>query len=297
MSLPPFAVATAALLLTACGSQVPGRSSGEATPPACDATPTATATISATTGGSSEPETDQVTITDAGGRAGGCAVFQVTNHHDTPFRYTITFRFRPASGAAPVNTTRVLSSVEPHATVAGTVDMLAGPSDAAGWTQVEVVTVRGVPTAEAPAPDGSCPPSGVRVYADGGDAAMGLRVVNLHLVNCGPDTYHIEGYPRLSVLDESHQNVQEVQILHDGSSVAASTGADGPPQPLALKPGEEAYAGLVWRNTVLSGTPVNAPYVRVWAKPGAAPVMVTPELDLGTTGKLAVGPWKRAEPR
>lgn len=40
---------------------------------------------------------------------------------------------------------------------------------------------------------------------------------------------------------------------------------------------------------------MNAPYARVWAKPGAAPVTVIPELDLGTTGRLGVGPWKKDE--
>lgn len=38
---------------------------------------------------------------------------------------------------------------------------------------------------------------------------------------------------------------------------------------------------------------MNAPYVEVTAKPGAKPVTVTPELDLGTTGRLGVGPWKK----
>jgi hypothetical protein len=32
------------------------------------------------------------------------------------------------------------------------------------------------------------------------------------------------------------------------------------------------------------------------AKPGAAPVTVVPELDLGTTGKLGVGAWQKDEP-
>ncbi|MFF0225341.1 DUF4232 domain-containing protein [Streptomyces sp. NPDC004629] len=289
-SFPPLAACAAALLLTACGSQVPVRSSGESGRPSCDAGPPQKPSATAGSGG---PETDGVTITDVGGLTGDCAVFEVTNHHDRPFRYTITFRFRPHNGAAPVNASRVLASVAPKATVTGTVGMPALPTGTVGGARVEVVKVRSVPTEEAPAPGGPCPSSGVRVYADEGDAAMGLRVVRLRLENCGTDTYHIEGYPRLSVLDDAHRTVEGLRILHDGSSVAGSTGADGPPGPLALKPGEGAHAGLVWRNTVLSGTPVNAPYVRVWAKPGAAPVMVTPELDLGTTGKLAVGPWKR----
>ncbi|MER6527027.1 DUF4232 domain-containing protein [Streptomyces sp. NPDC001508] len=291
-SLPPLAAVAATLLLTACGSQVPARSSSEPGRPSCDAGPPRKSTA---TDGSGGPETDGVTITDIGGLTGDCAVFQVTNHHDRAFRYTITFRFRPHNGAAPVIASRVLASVAPKATVTDTVGTPAPPTGTAGGAQaeVEVVKVRSVPTEEAPAPGGPCPSSGVRVYADEGDAAMGLRVVSLRLENCGTDTYHIEGYPRLSVLDDAHRTVQGLRILHDGSAVAGSTGADGPPGPLALKPGEGAHAGLVWRNTVLSGTAVNAPYVRVWAKPGAAPVTVTPELDLGTTGKLAVGPWKR----
>jgi hypothetical protein len=49
----------------------------------------------------------------------------------------------------------------------------------------------------------------------------------------------------------------------------------------------------MWRNTTHSGTAVNVPYVRVRAEQGADPVTVTPHLDLGTTGKLAVRAWTR----
>lgn len=40
---------------------------------------------------------------------------------------------------------------------------------------------------------------------------------------------------------------------------------------------------------------MNVPYVRVRAKAGADPVIVTPNLDLGTTGKLEVTPWQKDE--
>jgi hypothetical protein len=134
------------------------------------------------------------------------------------------------------------------------------------------------------------------VYADKGDAAMGLRVVGLHLENCGTHTYDLDGYPQLRLFDEEHEPVEGVRILHGGDSIATGTGADGTPRPLTLKPGEGARAGLVWRNTTgMESAPVNAPYVRVVAKPGATAVTVTPELDLGTTGKLGVGPWQRDE--
>ena len=62
---------------------------------------------------------------------------------------------------------------------------------------------------------------------------------------------------------------------------------------MTLKPGQSASAGLMWRNTVTDGTSVHLPYVRVNAKAGAPTVMLTPELDLGTTGKLGVSPWKK----
>ncbi|MFE0513639.1 DUF4232 domain-containing protein [Streptomyces sp. NPDC058964] len=224
-----------------------------------------------------------------------CATFEVTNREKEPFTYAVTFKLLSDPGAAPEFRSATVRSVAPGRTVTSTVDLTTDSVDTPERSRVEIAKVRSVPVDEAPAPGGPCPPSGVRVYADDGDAAMGLRVVTLHLENCGTDTYRVDGYPRVSPLGEDHRPVDGARVLHDGSSIAMSTGADGPPRPLALQPGERAYAGLVWRNTVLSGTPVNAPYVRVWAKRGAAPVTVTPELDLGTTGKMAVGPWKKGD--
>ncbi|MYX94736.1 hypothetical protein GT045_07895 [Streptomyces sp. SID486] len=54
-----------------------------------------------------------------------------------------------------------------------------------------------------------------------------------------------------------------------------------------------ATAGLMWRDTTRSGTALDVPYV--YARPGADPVTVAPELDLGTTGRLAVRPWTKDE--
>jgi hypothetical protein len=310
-SLPLPLVVAGALLLTACGSQkadsqsdgltqtqedspdLPGKSS-------CGAqtsdTPGAPST-SSLPGDPSGPEKDGVKITGLSGGAGACAEFQVTNHETESFTYTITFTFLSDSGEALTSTEQTVQSVESGRTVKRTVAMDRLSSDARGTARVRIAEVRRVPADEAPSERGACPPSGVRVYADDGDAAMGLRVVSLHLENCGTRTNRLNGYPQLQLLDEGHKPVNSVKILQGGSAVATGTGADGVPQPLVLKPGERAYAGLVWRNTVEAGVgnPVNAPYVRVWAKPGADPVMVIPELDLGTTGKLGVGPWKKDE--
>lgn len=287
-----------ALLLTACGSQRadardPGSVPGSASPgvsdrPSCGTL--AAPSSSAVPGTSSGPGTDDVRIVGVD----GCPVFEVTNESTKTLTYTITFQLRSESGAALVSSAQTVPSVEPGRTVRRGVDAGELPSYAGGATQVQIIKVRSVPTAEAPSTKGPCPPSGVRVYADEGDAAMGLRVVGLHLANCGTHTYRLDGYPRLQLFDERHEPVEGVRILHGGSTIATGTGADGTPRPLALRPGESAHAGLVWRNTTgLGSDPVNAPYVRVVAKPGAAAVTVTPELDLGTTGRLGVGPWKQ----
>ncbi|MEU4409208.1 DUF4232 domain-containing protein [Streptosporangium sp. NPDC023963] len=176
-----------------------------------------------------------------------------------------------------------------------TVDMVELPSQASAGVRVRIAEVRSVPADEAPAPAGPCPPSGIRVTSGNGDAAMGLRVVGLRLENCSTRTYHLNGYPRLRLLDEDRKPVAGVKVLHGSGGISAVTGFDDPPRAVTLKPGESASAGLMWRNTVTAGTPVNLPYVRVNAKAGARPVMVTPELDLGTTGKIGVSPWKKDE--
>nr|WP_308103061.1 DUF4232 domain-containing protein [Streptomyces sichuanensis] len=230
--------------------------------------------------------------------AGHCAEFEVTNHEAEPFTYTITFTFLSGAGEALASQKETIPSVEPGRTVKRTVTLsgtAALPSAMRGPARVKIAEVRSVPTGEAPSPAGSCPPSGVRVYTDDGDAAMGLRLAGINLENCGTRTTRLNGYPELQLLDKAHKPVDGVKVLQGGSAIATGTGADGVPQPLALEPGERAYALLVWRNTVEGGDPVNAPYVRVRATPGAAPVTVTPELDLGTTGKLGVGPWKKDE--
>ncbi|GGR33013.1 lipoprotein [Streptomyces netropsis] len=311
-SFTPPVVLAGVLLLTACGSQTADsqndgltqrqRSDSPNSPDrsSCGAqasdTPTAPST-SALPGNPAGLEKGGVKITGSSGGARACAEFDVTNHGTEPFTYMITFEFLSDSGEALTNTKQTVPSVKPGRTVKRTVVMSGLPSHPRGAARVRIAEVRSVPAGEAPSDKGTCPPSGVRVYADDGDAAMGLRVVSLHLENCGARTHRLNGYPQLQLLDERHKPVDSVKILHGGSAIATGTGADGAPQQLDLKPGERAYAGLVWRNTVGGGAgdPVNAPYVRVWEKPGAAPVMVSPELDLGTTGKLGVGPWKKDE--
>jgi hypothetical protein len=89
--------------------------------------------------------------------------------------------------------------------------------------------------------------------------------------------------------------VEGIEILDGNGDITTGAGPAEPPRPITLKPGESATAGLVGRNTTKAGTAVNVPHVRVRATAGADPVTVTPHLDLGTTGKLEVKPWAKAE--
>jgi hypothetical protein len=298
------------LLLTACGTQTAESRSG-GVPPAggadatglpgdvsCGPEPSdtpATPSASAPSGEASDQERDGVRIVGLGGADHDCAVFEVTNPAAEPFTYTITFDLLSATGEGLGSREQTVESVGPGQTIRRAVSLSqpAAPTD--GPFSLRIHRVRSVPTSEAPSTGGNCPPSGVHMYADEGSAAMGLRALSVHLVNCGTDTVRLNGYPPVEVLDERHRLIEDVEVLDGGSAIASGTGADGEPRPLALESGEGAYAVLTWRNTTEAGDPVHAPYVRVRAEPGAAPVMVTPELDLGTTGRLGVGPWKQTE--
>ncbi|MFF5921022.1 DUF4232 domain-containing protein [Streptomyces flavochromogenes] len=291
------------LLLTACGTERRGaEASGSTAPPACGPGPNPSASAGPPTAAVA-PDQDGVTVigtgggADSGSSARPCVAYTLTSRETQPFTYVVTVGFRSESGQALSTVEDTVETVAPGRTVRRTVTASDLPPDAVGTANAKIVKVRGFPTAEAPNAGGTCPPTGVRVYADDGDAAMGLRVVGLHLENCGTRPYRLNGYPRIEIRDEDHDPVAGVSIVQGGEAIAGGTGADGPPRQIELRPGERAHAGLVWRNTVEGGVdgPVNAPYARVWAKPGAAPVTVVPELDLGTTGKLGVGPWKKDE--
>ncbi|MFC8535229.1 DUF4232 domain-containing protein [Streptomyces sp. NPDC057249] len=215
--------------------------------------------------------------------------FEVTNSDTEPLTFTVTFTLVNGFGEAMDTITRTVEGVKPGQTVRRPLDTEDGPGSARTY-RARIAKVRAVP---ADGSSGACPPSGVRVTNDRGDAAMGLRVVGIHLANCGTTDYRLNGYPALRLLDEGRDPVSGVEILHGTTAISTGIGGDAEPRPVTLRPGESAYANLAWRNTTTDGDPVNAPYVEVTAKPGAEPVTVTPELDLGTTGRLGVSPWTK----
>ncbi|MGW0580617.1 DUF4232 domain-containing protein [Streptomyces sp. NPDC002920] len=298
------ALAAVLLLATACGSEHADTTRGPG------------AAVPAPRGAVTDPPVDGVRITSVTiptaspaptespwlvhadrlpGDSGISAAYQVTNDGDTAMTYTVIFTFTTSTGEVMGSKEVTVPSVEPGRNTSGTIDLGVLAPGASPVTKVKVAKVTKVPADEAPSETGPCPASGIRLWADDGDAAMGLRVVGLHLENCGKQDYPLDGYPELTLLDDNREPVDGIRVLHGGDSIATGTGYDDPPTRITLKPGETAVSGLVWRNTTEAGLEaVNVPYVRVRAKPGAEPVTVAPGLDLGTTGKLGVGAWKRA---
>ncbi|MFD5491363.1 DUF4232 domain-containing protein [Streptomyces sp. GDS52] len=300
-------VATA-LLLTACGTERAGAgSTGAGTAASQKGTQTddpgkdGVRIISLTLPSASPSPTRSRSVSAEGlttgsdADSGVSAGYEVTNEGTEILTYSIVFTFKSGDGGAVTNQTETVRDVGPGQIVRGAVRAGELPPTAPRVTQAEVLEVTKVPAGEAPAEPGTCPASGIRISTDEGDAAMGLRVVGLHLDNCGTRAYTVEGYPLLELLDEDLEPVDGVEILDGSGEITTGAGPDEPPRPVTLEPGESATAGLLWRNTTEFGTPVNVPHVRVRAKEGADPVTVTPHLDLGTTGKLGVRPWEKAE--
>ncbi|WP_372411374.1 DUF4232 domain-containing protein [Streptomyces luteireticuli] len=267
-----------ALLLTACGTENAGTPGASRSP--------------VLRGDAGDLEKDGVRITGMGGERSEVPVeFEVTNREGQPFTYTVTVDVLSGSGEVLANGKETVASVPSGRAVRRTVRI---GTMTAGAERARVAKVRRVPADEAPAGAEDCPASGFRLTADDGDAAMGLRVVGLHLQNCGDRARRLDGYPLLELLDEGRKPVHGVEVLRGGGDIAGVTGFDAAPQPVALEPGESALARLMWRNTTGAGDAVNAPYVRVRTGAGARPMTVIPELDLGTTGKLGVSAWTKA---
>lgn len=170
------------------------------------------------------------------------------------------------------------------------------------------------PTATAPPPSDApeqqgCPESGVRINAGYGDAAMGLRVLGLEMTNCGERTITVQGYPGVVVLDGEQQPLN-VAVLQGAGSITGASSYDHV-APVVLEPGATALSGIAWRNTYTDVTapPVVGEHLRVAPWGGAeeqlisqAPQPTSGEaapitIDLGSTGKLGVYPWRLGERR
>ena len=142
-----------------------------------------------------------------------------------------------------------------------------------------------------------CPEGGVRLMEGDGNAAMGVRVADVQLLNCGPGVYELEGYPEVRLLDRERRPV-EVSVAPGNNGVTA-TGGDDPataPRKVVLRPGQAASTGLLWRNLVTDGAGAAAEgwVLEVVPKPGAPRLTLELEhaVDLGNTGRMGLSPWR-----
>lgn len=278
------AVAAVALLTTACAAAPTGAGADGA-----QASPSASPVA--------DPGVDGVRVVSVTLPRGGrtmSAAYVVVNKAAEPMRYTFLVDFT-TDGGELVEHREVVVDVGPGRTGTGEAELGSVVGGSGTPVTAKVSRVLRVPVAEAPSASGPCPPSGLHVHADDGNAAMGLRTVGVRLVNCGKDDYTLDGFPQLALLDGQYEPVTGVDVQAGPGSPATDAGESAEPRPLTLAPGEGAVSVIVWRNTTELGTAaVNVPYVRVRAKSGAAPVTLALRLDLGTTGKLGVGPWRAA---
>ncbi|GAA3951620.1 DUF4232 domain-containing protein [Actinoplanes auranticolor] len=150
---------------------------------------------------------------------------------------------------------------------------------------------RAVPSA----PVVTCPPDGIRFQVGSGDAAMGIRVLSITLVNCGPQSYRLNGYPAVRSLDDD-RTALKVRVLH-GVKEIIGTGMpwDQPPRPVVLEPGQQAGTAVAWRNTYddIREPPVTVKFLDIAPLVGRPSQIVVPDggLDLGSTGRLGVSAW------
>lgn len=132
---------------------------------------------------------------------------------------------------------------------------------------------------------------------------MGIRVMALHLVNCGKRPYTVNGYPGIRLFDEYRKPI-DLQVGKGSAGVAMVPDFDEPPKKVTLQPGEHVVSSLLWRNLVTE-TDVKATtgvYLEAAPAEGApwqeVSMLVSgregkTNIDLGNTRKLGTQAWKK----
>lgn len=142
--------------------------------------------------------------------------------------------------------------------------------------------------------------TGVRFTAGYTDAAMGLRVMSVEMLNCGTQPVELNGYPQVKLLDE-HWQPLAVEIIDGSGGIAVVEGFDDAPQRIVVQPGETAKSAFMWRNTYTSVDPPQVgSHVDIAAAPGGTVQSLSPaspqkdiHIDLGSTGRMGVKAWHR----
>jgi hypothetical protein len=190
------------------------------------------------------------------------------------------------------------ASAGPHASAGSGAPFTSGASPAPGGAVILPNPPRPSAGAQAPpwsslpepATTSACPASGVLIRAGGGNAAMGLRVHGLELLNCGTRPYPVRGYPAVQILDADRQPL-DLDVFNGKSVITMLDSIDAPAEAITLKPGESAWATIAWRTTARDGI-----FIEAAPLPGRPSQTVDPGqmIDLGDGGRLGVGPWRRA---
>ena len=142
-----------------------------------------------------------------------------------------------------------------------------------------------------------CPESGVLVRELDTNAAMGLRAMSISLTNCGDAPQKFAGYPEITLYDAEGDPIK-VDFRHGNGGIAQLEAFEEPATPFTLKPGERATAGILWRNLVEIATEpaATADSMAVVPRPGvAAQYLTAVNIDLGTTTKVGLSPWKKSK--
>ncbi|MFI9847127.1 DUF4232 domain-containing protein [Nonomuraea sp. NPDC051941] len=146
------------------------------------------------------------------------------------------------------------------------------------------------PTVWSPPPTPSCAGSGLLLYAEPPDAAMGLRVQTVTLTNCGDTVRQVEGYPRVRLLDEDGE---PLKVKIDRGARRVTTAVEDPgPKAVTVRPGRSAAFTLAWRNTYGGTTRPPAVGATLVVTTGSGRQRVSGLFDLGSTDLLGVTAWK-----
>ncbi|MEU4169936.1 DUF4232 domain-containing protein [Streptomyces sp. NPDC026665] len=160
--------------------------------------------------------------------------------------------------------------------------------DPSGTPSDSVVIELPVPAQTAPAEDGPCPASGLRLATGPVDAAMGLRGMTLKLTVCGKRPYKVNGRPAVvDVLDGERAPIRGVHAVA-GTDQVPMAPADPGPEPFTLHPGESAQASLYWRMAAEDGV-----YLRIAPQRGqrAVTLRLPDPLDIGPENTLGTTAW------
>lgn len=174
-------------------------------------------------------------------------------------------------------------------------DVPPPPEAAPGPTPGPARTPARTPSATQPTAGERCPEGGVRLREGAGDAAMGLRIADIQLVNCGAQPYVLEGYPEVRMLDKEGAPVEVAIGPGSRGITSAVPSVDDPPRKVVLEPGQAASVALLWRNLVTDSTvsAVEGWELEITPRAGAPrlSLRLTHPVDLGNTGKLGTGAW------